>query len=170
MIMFQIKTVLLACLVAFFTILPPALADFRVESIDNDYQGEIEAAADEGKRLIMFFHQTGCPYCDKMKARVHPDAGVQAYFEDKFVMMETNIKGNLDIVMPDGTPGTEYDFARKSRVRATPVYIFYDTDGSQALRATGFLDPKRFKLAGQYVVEGVHKTKKSFFRYLQENN
>jgi len=85
-------------------------------------------------------------------------------------MMESNIRGNLDIVTPDGTQSTEVDFAKKVRVRATPVFIFYDTDGTPALRTTGFLDPDKFLLAGKYVVEGVHKTKKSFFRYLQEQN
>ena len=145
-------------------------AEYREESIDNDYQGEIEALAEEGKFLVMFFHQAGCPYCDKMRARVHPSPIVMNYFDDKFVMMESNIRGNLDIVMPDGTEGTERDFAKKLRVRATPVFIFYDQDGSQALRTTGFLDSKRFMLAGKFVAEGVHKTDKSFFRYLQEQN
>ncbi len=145
-------------------------AEYRQESIDNDYQGEIQALAEEGKNLILFFHQAGCPYCDKMRARVHPSLTVVNYFDDKFVMMESNIRGNLDIVMPDGVEGSERDFAKKVRVRATPVFIFYDQDGSQALRTTGFLDSKRFMLAGKYVAEGVHKTKKSFFRYLQEQN
>ncbi|MBL6931865.1 MAG: thioredoxin fold domain-containing protein [Rhodospirillales bacterium] len=145
-------------------------AEYRQESIDNNYQGEIQSLADEGKFLVLFFHQAGCPYCDKMRARVHPSNKVMTYFEDKFVMMESNIRGNLDIVMPDGTQGTERDFAKKIRVRATPVYIFYDKDGTPALRTTGFLDEDRFMLAGKYVVEGVHKTKKSFFRYIQEQN
>ncbi len=147
-----------------------ARAEYRQESIDNDYQGEIQALADEGKHLVLFFHQAGCPYCDKMRARVHPSPIVMQYFDDNFVMMESNIRGNLDIVMPDGTPGTEREFAKKERVRATPVFIFYDKNGSPALRTTGFLDAKRFMLAGKYVVEGVHKTKKSFFRYIQDQN
>ena len=145
-------------------------AEYRDESIDNDYQSEVEALADEGKFLVLFFHQAGCPYCDKMRARVHPSAKVMDYFTKKFVMMESNIKGNLDVVMPDGTKGTERDFAKKIRVRATPVFIFYDKDGTAALRTTGFLDSERFYLAGKYVVEGVHKTGKSFFRYLQDQN
>jgi thioredoxin-related protein len=92
------------------------------------------------------------------------------YFTDHFVMMESDIKGNLDVVMPDGTEGTERDFAKKIRVRATPVFIFYDKDGAAALRTTGFLDSERFYLAGKYVVEGVHKSDKSFFRYVQDQN
>lgn len=147
-----------------------AQADYRAESIDNDYQGEIEVAAEEGKRLVLFFHQAGCPYCDKMRARVHPAPEVMDYYSQHFVMMESNIKGNLDVVMPDGTETTEAKFARKIRVRATPVFVFYDQDGSQALRTTGYLDEKQFLLAGKYVVDGVHKTGKSFFRYAQEQN
>jgi thioredoxin-related protein len=145
-------------------------AEYREESIDNDYQSEIKALAGEGKLLVLFFKQAGCPYCDKMRVRVHPSAKVMEYFTDHFVMMESDIKGNLDVVMPDGTKGTERDFAKKIRVRATPVFVFYDKDGTTALRTTGFLDSKRFYLAGKYVVEGVHKTDKSFFRYVQDHN
>lgn len=148
--------------------LTAAKAEYRQESIDNDYQGEIQTLADEDKRLVLFFHQAGCPYCDKMRARVHPAPKVMEYFSKKFVMMECNIRGNLDIVMPDGTEGTERDFAKKLRVRATPVFAFYDKDGEMALRTTGFLDEEQFLMAGKYVVEGIHKTDKSFFKYLQE--
>jgi thioredoxin-related protein len=153
-------------------LLLPAIgqAEYREESIDNDYKSEIEALADEGKHLVLFFHQAGCPYCDKMRARVHPQPKVMDYFTDKFVMMESNIRGNLGVVMPDGTEGSEVDFAKKVRVRATPVFIFYDMDGTLALKTTGYLDADRFLMAGKYVVEGVHKTNKSFFRYLQEQN
>jgi len=150
--------------------LRPAGAEYRTESIDNDYRNEIATAAEDGKRLVLFFHQAGCPYCDKMRQRVHPAPKVMEYFSEHFVMMESNIRGNLDIVMPDGTPGRETDFAKKERVRATPVFIFYDTDACQALRTTGFLDVDYFYLAGKYVVEGINKSGKSFFRYIQEQN
>jgi len=160
------------CCVAFLMCLVtlPVQAEYRAESIDNDFQGEVRSAAEDDKRLVLFFHQAGCPYCDKMRARVHPEPSVMAYYSEHFVMMESNIKGNLDVVMPDGTAVNEVEFARKIRVRATPVFVFYDKDASVALRTTGYLDEKQFLLAGRYVVEGVHKTGVSFFRYVQENN
>ena len=145
-----------------------AEADFRIESLDHDYPGEIEAARAENKRLVLFFHQPGCPYCDKMRTRVHPDPKVRIYFDKHFVMIESNIKGNLDVVMPDGTPGNEVQFGQKMRVRATPVFAFYDLEGKLALKTVGFLDVNRFVLAGKYVVDDVHKTKKSFFKYVQD--
>ena len=159
---------LFSLLIAVLFLPVPAHADFRIQSIDNDFQSEINAAADEGKRLVIFFHQLGCPYCDKMRARVHPDPKIMSYFNDHYVMIESNIKGNLDVVMPDGTPGNEVEFGRAMRVRATPVFAFYDLDGTLALKSVGFLDVDRFLLAGKYVVDGVHKTGKSYFNYLQE--
>jgi len=147
-----------------------AKAEYREESIDRDYQSEIEALAGEKKFLVLFFNQAGCPYCDKMRARVHATPKVMKYYTKHFIMMESDIKGNLQVVMPDGTIGTERDFAKELRIRATPVFIFYDKDGNTALRTTGFLDSHKFYLAGKYVVEGVHNTNKSFFKYLQDQN
>ncbi|MHA1597916.1 MAG: thioredoxin family protein [Alphaproteobacteria bacterium] len=157
-----------AALLTAFILASPAAAEFRMESIDNDYPNEILEAKAEGKRLILFFHQAGCPYCDKMRARVHPVPKVFDYFSENFVMIESNIKGNLDIVMPDGTEGNERAFAKKIRVRATPVFIFYDLQGKPVLRTTGFIDVDKFYLAGKYVIDEVYKTGKSYFRYLQE--
>ena len=156
---------LVLCLVVFSV--GAARAEFRSQSIDNDYAYEIEVLAEENKRLILFFHQPGCPYCDKMRARVFPHAEVQDYYSKHFVLLENNIKGNLDVVMPDGSEGTEADFGRKLRVRATPVIAFFDTDGTLALQTTGYLDPKQFLLAGRYVTDGVFKSDVSFFRYLK---
>ena len=146
----------------------PAQAEYREVSLDNDFKSEIEIAAEDGKRLVLFFHQAGCPYCDKMRTRIHPAPEVMDYYSKHFVMMESNIKGNLEVVTPQGDTTTEIGLAKKLRVRATPVFAFYDTDGSLALRATGYMDEKLFLLAGQYVVDGGKKMGKSFYRYVQD--
>jgi thioredoxin-related protein len=168
-----LNAALLACALLAFALVassPVAKAEYRAESIDNDYQGEVRAAADEGKYLVLFFHQAGCPYCDKMRARVLPDPKVMDYFSKHFVLMESNIRGNLDVVTPQGKAMKESDFGRLERVRATPVFVFYDKDGSPALRTTGYLDVDRFYMAGKYVVDGANKSGVSFFKYLQSQN
>ena len=71
-----------------------AREEYREESIDNDYSNEIKELASKEKNLVLFFHQSGCPYCDKMRSRVHPSPMVVDYFNINFVMMESNIKGN----------------------------------------------------------------------------
>ena len=145
-----------------------ANAEFRQESLDNDIPAEITEAAAAGKHLVIFFHQLGCPYCDKMRARVHPNPKVMDYYSKHFIMIESNIKGNLEVVMPDGSKGRERDLAKKIRIRATPVFIFFDKTGKEVLKTTGYMDVERFYLAGKYVVEGGYKSGKSFFRYLQD--
>ena len=67
-------------------IVPSAHAEFRVESLDHDYPDEIQSAAAEGKNLILFFHQAGCPYCDKMRARVLPSKKIYDYFSQNFLI------------------------------------------------------------------------------------
>jgi len=163
----RIGRVLLAAL--FLAVLAgPATADFRIESLDNDFPAEVASAVSEGKLLVIMFHQIGCPYCDKMRVRVFPDPKVIAYYSKHFVMIESNIRGNLDVVAMDGETTTETKMARKLRVRATPVFLFLDKDGKEALRLTGFLDADLFVRAGRYVVDGVYRTDQSFYRYLKE--
>jgi len=115
------------------------------------------------------FQQTGCPYCAKMRARVFPDPEVVDFYSKNFVLIYSNIRGDLPVVAPDGKEMTEKQLARKLRVRATPVFLYFNKDGSEALKVTGFLDAKRFNKAGQFVLDGTDKAKMTFYRYLQTN-
>ncbi|MCP5372777.1 MAG: thioredoxin fold domain-containing protein [Hyphomicrobiales bacterium] len=146
----------------------PAGAEFVAESLDNDFRGEIEAAAQDGKNLVIMFHQIGCPYCDKMRARVLPSKKVMEFYDGKFVLIESNIRGDLEVVTPKGEQTVEKKFARAMRVRATPVFVFFDKDGNDVLRLVGFIDVDGFVKAGRYVRDGVYKTDKSFIRYLAD--
>jgi len=141
-------------------------AEFIFESLDNNFPEEVTLASEEGKKLVVMFQQTGCPYCAKMHARVFPDPKVDDFYSKNFVMMMSNIRGGLPVTGPGGKEMTEKQLARTLRVRATPVFIFYDKNGKPALRVTGFLNAERFNKAGQYVLDGVYKTKMSFYRYL----
>ncbi|MDA1089892.1 MAG: thioredoxin family protein [Proteobacteria bacterium] len=143
-------------------------AEFIFESVDNNFPDEVAAAAEEKKNLVVMFQQTGCPYCAKMHARVFPDPKVNEFYSKNFAMMMSNIRGDLPVTAPSGKKMTEKQLAGSLRVRATPVFIFYDKNGKVALRVTGYMDAERFNKAGQYVLEGVYKTKVSLYRYLLE--
>ena len=81
-------------------------------------------------------------------------------------MIVSNIKGNLEVVTPAGQSMNEADMARKYRIRATPVYLFFDTAGEEALRLTGYLEPNIFLKAGEFVVDKAYKKNLSFYQYL----
>ena len=115
------------------------------------------------------FSQQGCPYCDKMRTRILPNERVNDFFSKHFIMIESNIKGNLSVVSPNGKEMKEAEMAKSYRVRATPVFIFFDSKGEEALRLTGFLNSELFLKAGNFVVQGMHHKNISFFSYLKSN-
>ncbi|MEG3637753.1 thioredoxin family protein [Magnetococcus sp. PR-3] len=145
----------------------PAQAAFVGESLDLDLPGEMEAAAEEGKGLVVMFHYSGCPFCDKMRLRVFPDPDVDSYYTKNYVLLETNIRGDLDMVTPDGQEMSEKKWARNMRIRATPVFLFYDTQGKERLKLTGYQNPRIFVGAGRYVKEKGWE-KGSFVRWMRQ--
>ena len=72
-------------------------SDFVMESLDNDFPAEIQAAQQDGKKLVIMFSQHGCPFCEKMLERVIPDELVNRFFSRHFIMIESNVKGNLEV-------------------------------------------------------------------------
>ncbi|MBT3702322.1 MAG: thioredoxin fold domain-containing protein [Alphaproteobacteria bacterium] len=143
-------------------------AEFQTISLDNDLATEIEDAAADGKRLIVMFHEEGCPWCNKMRERIFPHPKIAKYFSDKFVMIEEDIKGDLELTTPGGELITQKAFARRLRVRGTPTFVFYDTDGKIAARIPGYQDVATFIASGRYVHEKIFKTGKSLVRWQME--
>lgn len=141
--------------------------EFIIEPMDYDVPAEVEAAADEGKNVVIMFSLNGCPYCAKMHKRVFPHPKVSAQYDDTFVMFEVNIKGDLDVVSHKGETKSEKDYAQEMRVRATPVFVFYGKDGQDVLRLTGYQDPKIFMAAGRYVSSNAYQDGTSFMSFVR---
>ena len=167
------RTVLRAVLGAVFVVsmaLAPHTAravEFIIEPMDYDIPAEVEAAADEGKNVVIMFSLNGCPYCAKMHKRVFPHPKVSAQYNDTFVMFELNIKGDLDVVSHKGETKSEKEYAQEMRVRAAPVFVFYDKDSKDVLRLTGYQDPKMFMAAGRYVSSNAYQDGTSFFSFVR---
>ena len=149
------------------TFSPAKAVDFIIEPLDYDIPTHVEDAAADGKNLLIMFSLNGCPYCAKMHKRVFPHPDVMAQYNDTFTMFEINIKGDLDVVTPNGEVKPEKDFAQDLRVRATPVFVFFGKDGKDVLRLTGYQDPKMFMAAGRYVSSEAYKDGTSFLAFLK---
>jgi len=169
----MLKTIMRAALgavfVCFMTLMPVSgnAAEFIIEPLDYDIPGEVEVAAEEGKNLVVMFGQNGCPYCDKMHKRVFPHPKVAALYDEKFVMFEINIKGDLEVVTHEGEDSTEKKYASKMRARATPLFVFYGKDGKDVLRLTGYQEPGIFMTAGRYVSSESYKDGTSFLSFVR---
>lgn len=126
----------------------------------GDFSEELETARDEGKNgVLLMFEMDECPFCHRMKTTVLNQPAVQDYFREHFLIFPVDVEGDIEVVDFAGNPDIQKDFALKQfRVRATPVFAFFDLDGNMVARYTGATrDSEEFMLLGQYVVEGAYK-------------
>jgi thioredoxin-related protein len=118
-----------------------------------DFKDEIPEAAREGKRVMVYFGQDGCPYCKAlMKANFGPGPTADR-MRKHFVAIAINIWGDADVTWIDGRKTTEKELARALKVQFTPTLLFFETDGKLVLRLNGYLPPERFTHVLDYVIQ-----------------
>lgn len=135
----------------------------------NNLQEEAETAREEGKLgIFVMFNDPDCPWCQKMKATVLNQVEVQDYYRKYFRPIHLDTSGDTTMVDFNGNELAEKDFAFKvHRVRATPVFMFFDLDGNVIMRYTGASrDVQEFLWLGEFIVNGNYKNEK-FARYKQ---
>lgn len=90
----------------------------------KDLREDLAEANAEGKRLVLFFEQRGCIYCQQMHEEVFVDPEVSDYIEENFFVVQLNLHGDIEITDFDGESLAEKDAARKWRVLFTPNIVF----------------------------------------------
>ncbi|MBK1716802.1 thioredoxin family protein [Thiocystis violacea] len=126
----------------------------------GDFSEELKNAKSEGKQgVLLMFEMDECPFCHRMKGTVLNRPEVQDYFKANFLIFPVDVEGDVEITDFAGSSTTQKDFALKShRVRATPVFAFFDLDGNLVTKYIGATrDADEFMLLGRYVVEGHYK-------------
>jgi thioredoxin-related protein len=138
----------------------------------GDYKEELAHAREQGKvGVMMFFELDDCPWCHRMKETVLNQPQVQEYFRKHFLLFAIDIEGDIEMTDFSGQERTMKDWAfAGNRVRATPVFQFFDLDGKPTARYTGATStPDEFLWLGEYVVQGRYNEKNmSFAKYKRE--
>jgi thioredoxin-related protein len=128
----------------------------------GDFQEELAHAKEQGKQgILIMFEMDECPFCHRMKQTVLNRADVQDYFKAHFLIFSVDIEGDVEIKDFQGKATTEKEFAFKQhRVRATPVFAFFDLQG-EAIRDARFTGatngPEEFLALGRYVADGKYR-------------
>jgi thioredoxin-related protein len=133
----------------------------------GDFRDELALAREEGKSgILIFFEMDECPWCHRMETTVLNQPGVQAFYREHFAVFQVDVEGDVEIVDFEGNTTTMKEWATKvHRVRATPVFAFFDLDGKRVTRHIGVTkDAEEFLMLGEYVVKGLYKDM-SFVRY-----
>ncbi len=136
----------------------------------GDFSEELQTARDEGKRgVLLMFEMDECPFCHRMKTTVLNRPEVQDYYKEHFLVFPVDVEGDIEITDFEGTTMPQKDFALKGlRVRATPVFAFFDLDGNMVGRYTGATrNAEEFMLLGRYIVEGAYQDT-TFTKYKRE--
>jgi thioredoxin-related protein len=108
---------------------------------------EVKDAAAQGKRVMLYFGQDGCPYCQRLMDVNFRQAAIAAKAQRQLVAIALNIWGDREITWTDGTATTEKRLAAQLRVQFTPTLVFLDERGAIALRLNGYYPPHEFEAA-----------------------
>jgi len=116
-----------------------------------ELEEDIAEAAAEGKRLMLIFHQSGCPYCNAFVERNLAQKDIEETLKTKFDVIELNMWGDREVVSVGGETYSEKEFAKALNVQFTPTILFLNEQGKLALRLNGYYGPDRFRVALEYV-------------------
>jgi len=90
----------------------------------KDMAEDIQAAADQNKRLAIIFEQRGCIYCAKMHEELLSDPEVADYIKANFMVVQYNMFGDEEVIDLDGEQLTEKTAARRWGYVFTPTIVF----------------------------------------------
>lgn len=175
---------LLALLCLFFAIAGPALAaeaqnapPTRLTPVHSeppawfkesflDLRDDVAEAARAGRRLMLYFHQDGCPYCARFLKENFEQPAVVEKTRRHFDLIAINIFGAREVTGIDGRVLSEKEFARAMQGTATPTLVIFDEHGGIVLKLTGYAEPRKFDLAMDYAIGKLEKSQ-DFADYLK---
>ncbi len=140
---------------------PPWFTESLLELRD-----EVRDAAAQGKRVLLYFGQDGCPYCTALMQTNFSQRAIADKTRRHFVAIALNLWGDREVTGMDGKALSEKAFAQSLRVQFTPTLLFLDEKGAVALRLNGYYPPHRFDAALDYAA-GVAGKGMSFGDYMK---
>ncbi|MEM7564979.1 MAG: thioredoxin fold domain-containing protein [Pseudomonadota bacterium] len=129
-----------------------------------EFEEDVAEARDSGKRVMIYFHQDGCPYCARLVEENFQNPEIENFVKSNFDGISLNMWGDREVVSVAGQDFTEKTFAAALKVQYTPTMIFLDEAGKVALRLNGYYPPKDFRAALRFVA-GQHEKKMNFSQY-----
>ena len=131
-----------------------------------DFRDDVRDAAKDGKRVMVYFGQDGCPYCTQLMQVNFSQKRIVDKTRKHFVAIELNIWGDREVTWVDGRTMSEKALARALKVQFTPTLLFLDERGGVVARVNGFYPPHRFDAALDYVA-GKMKSKLAFAEHMR---
>lgn len=129
---------------------------------------DIDEAQEDGKNLLIYFHQAGCPYCFNFVQQSLLDPHLSNYIQQNFDVIALNLWGDREVTLPDGEVLSEKDLALKWKIQYTPTLLFFQKGADPILRIDGYRNKQVFAKVLDYVRTG--KTDRSLAQILIEQD
>jgi len=143
-----------------------------------DLKEDAAEAHSQGKSLLIFFEQRGCPYCGEMHKVNLGKPEIVDYIKKHFYPLQLNMYGSRTVKDFDGTELEERKLAQRWKVNFTPTLIFFPSDPAQigdqpgneakAWELLGYWKPFHFMGTLVYVNEKGYDTEPNFQHWLSE--
>lgn len=133
-----------------------------------DFNEDIREATDANKRLMLFFYQNGCPYCNAMVERNFAQKDIKEKAQSHFDIIAINMWGDRTVTHVDGKEYSEKTLAAALKVQFTPTLLFFNEQGDVILRLNGYRSPQRFSIDLDYIAQR-KETESSYRDYVKVN-
>ncbi len=118
-----------------------------------EFEDDVQEAAANNRRVMLYFHQAGCPYCARLVEENFSDPATVKYMKQHFDGIAINMWGDREVVTVGGKAFTEKTFSEALKVQYTPTVLFLNEQGRVILRLNGYYPPQKFRQALRYAGE-----------------
>jgi thioredoxin-related protein len=118
-----------------------------------DIREDVEEATADGKRLMVYFYQDGCPYCEKL---LETNFGLREIADKTRATVDVislNMWGDREVTGLDGVMTTEKQFAEDLKVMFTPTLLVFNEEAEVIMRVNGYYAPHQFDALLDYIAE-----------------
>ena len=118
--------------------------------------------------LVVIFEQPGCGSCKKLHEVNFNNKPLVKLITTNFDVLQINMYGSSEVTDMGGAVIDERAFAEKMAVNFTPTTAFFDESGKEVFRIPGYLKPKFYKRAVEYVIDRGPQRKILFPRWSRD--
>ena len=123
-----------------------------------DLEDDIADATSKNKRLVVYFWQPGCPYCNQLWEEIFSLQKIVDTFRNNFEIVALNMWGDKEVVSVGGNDYTEKSFSEALGIKYTPTLLFFDENKKVVHQLNGYVPPTDFQRSMNYVSGKKEKT------------
>ncbi len=131
-----------------------------------DFKEDVADAARQGKRLLVYFGQDGCPYCKLLMETTFAETRIADKVRRHFVAVALNLWGDREVTWVDGRKMTEKQLGQMLKVQFTPTLLMFDEKAGVVVRLNGYYPANRLEAALDYAAQRM-ESRQPFAEYMQ---